>query len=274
MDKRPVLFLDSGIGGLPYCHHFRRHNPGESLVYVADREYFPYGSRDRLALIRRLEELLGRILRRWDPKLAVLACNTATVSALAELRERFPQLPLVGTVPAVKPAILHSKKRHIGVLGTNRTVGDPYIAKLAAEAGPDCAVTAVAAPDLVNFVEHRFAESGAEERRAAVLPYIEQFRQAGADAIVLGCTHFLFLLDAFREAAEDLSFHDSLEGVCRRAEALLEGGGLWRAPPRPGEAPAAVEAVLLITGSAPPEPVWEERARAFGLALRGEEDLC
>jgi glutamate racemase len=270
MDKRPVLFLDSGVGGLPYCRHFRGRNPGESLVYVADRECFPYGSRERPALIRRLEELLGRILRRWDPKLAVLACNTATVSALAELRERFPRLPLVGTVPAVKPAILGSKQRHIGVLGTNRTVGDPYIAALAAEFGPDCAVSALAAPDLVDFVEHRFADSTAEERRAAVLPYIEQFRRAGADAVVLGCTHFLFLLDAFRDAAGDMSFHDSLEGVCRRAEALLDEGGL-RSAPSPGEAPAA--AVLLITGSAPPEPAWEEWARSFGLALRGEEGL-
>jgi glutamate racemase len=270
MDNRPVLFLDSGIGGLPYCRHFHENNPRESLVYVADREYFPYGSRERLALIRRLEELLERLLRRWDPKLAVLACNTATVSALQELRERFPQLPLVGTVPAVKPAIHRSKKRHIGVLGTSRTVGDPYIAKLAAEFGPDCAVTAIAAPDLVDFVERRFAGSTTEERRAAVLPSIEQFRLAGADAIVLGCTHFLFLLGAFKAVADDMSFHDSLEGVTRRVEALLEAGGLRNA------APAAEENVLLITGSAEPEPAWQEWARSFGLTLRSgqERGLC
>ena len=270
MDNRPVLFLDSGIGGLPYCRHFHRNNPRESLVYVADREYFPYGSRERLALIRRLEELFQKLLCRWDPKLAVLACNTATVSALAELRERFPHLPLVGTVPAVKPAVQRSKKRHIGALGTSRTVEDPYITRLAAEFGPDCAVTAIAAPDLVDFVERRFAASAAEERRAAVLPYIDRFRSAGADAIVLGCTHFLFLLDAFREAAGDLSFHDSLEGVSRRVETLLNKGGLRSA------APPAGENVLLITGDAPPEPAWQEWARSFDLALLGgqESGLC
>ena len=265
MDNRPVLFLDSGIGGLPYCRHFHQNKPGERLVYVADREFFPYGARERLALLRRLEELLERLLRCWNPKLAVLACNTATVSALKELRERFPQLPLVGTVPAVKPAVRQSKKRHIGVLGTSRTVGDPYIAKLAAEFGPDCAVTAIAAPDLVEFVERRFSGSTAEECRVAVLPYIEQFRLAGADAIVLGCTHFLFLLGTFRAVAGDMSFHDSLEGVSRRAEALLEKEGLWSA------APAVTENVLLLTGSAEPEPVWRDRARSFGLALRSEE---
>jgi glutamate racemase len=203
----------------------------------------------------------------------VLACNTATVSALKELRERFPQLPLVGTVPAVKPAILQSKNRHIGVLGTSRTVGDPYIAKLAAESGPDCAVTAIAAPDLVDFVERRFAASIAEERRSEVLPYIEQFRRAGADAIVLGCTHFLFLLDAFKAAAEDLSFHDSLEGVCRRAEALLKKAGQQSGAAEGG---GAGDGVLLLTGGAPPEPAWREWARSFDLTLRGEQEsgLC
>jgi glutamate racemase len=270
MDNRPVLFLDSGIGGLPYFCRFRRNNPGESLVYVADRERFPYGSMDRLALVRRLEELLGRIVRRLDPKLVVLACNTATVSALAELRESFPALPFVGTVPAVKPAILRSKKRHIGVLGTARTVEDPYITKLAAEAGPDCAVTAIAAPDLVGFVERRLAASAGEERLAAVLPYIGQFRRAGADAVVLGCTHFIFLLEDFKAAAEDMSFHDSVEGVCSRAEVLLEKGELRASPGREGEK------ALLITGSAPPEQAWQDRARTLALELRCEEDygLC
>jgi glutamate racemase len=271
MDNRPVLFLDSGIGGFPYFRRFRRNNPGERLVYVADREYFPYGPLDRPELVRRLEELLGRIVRRLDPKLVVLACNTATVSALAELRERFPALPFVGTVPAVKPAIRQSRKGHIGVLGTERTVGDPYITKLAAEAGPDCAVTAIAAPDLVEFVERRFAGSAVEERLAAVLPYIGQFRRAGADAVVLGCTHFIFLLEDFKAAAPDMSFHDSVEGVCCRAETLLEKGDLRAASPFAGG-----EDLLLITGSAAPEQAWQDWAISFALALKTEQEygLC
>jgi glutamate racemase len=271
MDNRSVLFLDSGVGGLPYFRRFRRNNSGERLVYVADRERFPYGSMDRLDLVRRLEELLGRIVRRLDPKLVVLACNTATVSALTELRERFPALPFVGTVPAVKPAIRQSRKGHIGVLGTERTVGDPYIAKLAAEAGPDCGVTAIAAPDLVDFVERRFAGSAPEERLAAVAPYIGQFRRAGADAVVLGCTHFIFLLEDFRAAAPDMGFHDSVEGVCRRAETLLEKGGL-RAAPSAGHR----ENLLLITGSAAPEQAWQDWAGSFDLTLNTEQEygLC
>ncbi|GHV78851.1 hypothetical protein AGMMS49944_06420 [Spirochaetia bacterium] len=229
------------------------------MVYLADREFFPYGVRERPALIQRLTGLLTRLRQHYDPKLGVLACNTASVSALESLRDSFPDLPLVGTVPAVKPAVEASKTRRIGVLGTARTIADPYIAELTARYGPDCALTAIAAPDLVDFVEHRYAASTAEERLEAVLPYITEFRRAGADAIVLGCTHFLFLLDSFRTAAGDMSIHDSVEGVCRRVEALLDQGEQWAGPADRGR-----ENILLVTGSLPLEPSWQERAAAFG----------
>jgi glutamate racemase len=268
MDNRPILFLDSGIGGLPYGQHFHHHNPRESLVCVADREHFPYGKREREELIDLLTELLVRLRRRFNPKLAVLACNTASVSALASLRDTFPDLPLVGTVPAIKPAILASRRRHIGVLGTSRTINDPYIAELAAQSGPDCCLTAIAAPDLVEFVEHRYAQAGPEERRQMVLAYIDEFCRAGADAIVLGCTHFIFLRDDFRAAAHDrLSIHDSVEGVSHRTEALLDREDL-RSSAVPGEPPGYA---LLVTGRVPPEPVWQEWTHSFGMQLLTDE---
>jgi glutamate racemase len=155
----------------------------------------------------------------------VLACNTATVSALSFLRDRFPGLIFVGTVPAVKPAVLNSKTRRIGVLGTRRTVDDPCIRELADRYGGGSAIFPLAAPELVEFVEYRYAGAGAEERRQAVRPYLAQFRNLGVDGVVLGCTHFLFLLREFREeAAPDLSVYDSVEGITRRIESLLTGG--------------------------------------------------
>jgi glutamate racemase len=255
--------LDSGIGVLPYYEHFHHANPDEALVCLSDRAYFPYGDKERQELILRLSRLLKRVRGYYRPKLAVLACNTASVSALASLRISFPDLPLVGTVPAVKPAVLASRKRHIGVLGTARTIDDPYIAELVAQCDPDCKLTAIAAPKLVDFVEKQYETSGAGERQRAVLPYIEQFRHAGADAIVLGCTHFLFLQDAFKAAAEDMSIHDSVEGVSRRVEALLDQGGLRAEPGPPGR-----KGVLLVTGKLPLEHVWQKRAQAFGLRIR------
>ncbi|MDR2184207.1 MAG: glutamate racemase [Treponema sp.] len=286
MDKRPVLFFDSGAGGLPYCRRFRVRNPAETVVYAADRANFPYGSKEREELIRLCTSLVSRIAEIFDPKLAAVVCNTASVSALEALRKSFPGIPFVGTVPAVKPAVLASRKRHIGVLGTSRTIGDPCIAELAARYGPDCAITGIAAPELVDFVERRCDRADREERRSVAASYIEKFRAAGADSVVLGCTHFLFLLDEFKAAAGGrgpaepaLGIYDSVEGVSRRIEALLDegdlraetgtaetaGGGLRRETPSGG--------ILLISGSAPSGAVWQKRAEAFGLELRRLADI-
>jgi glutamate racemase len=229
MDNRPLVFLDSGIGGIPYCRHFVSRNPGESVVYLADRAGFPYGERSREDLREILRGITEDLAARENPKMLVLACNTATVSALSFLREKFPALPFVGTVPALKPALAGSKTRRVGVLGTHRTLEDPYIAELGDRYGAGASIVPLAAPELVEFVEYRYTQAGAEERRRTVLPYLERFRDSGVDAVVLGCTHFLFLLDEFREAAApDLVIYDSVEGITRRVESLLDQGGLRR----------------------------------------------
>jgi glutamate racemase len=267
MDHRPVLFLDSGIGGLPYCRHFSCQNPAEALIYVADRENFPYGPRERGELTALLIPLFEKLIPRFNPKIAAVVCNTATVSALASLRDHFPGLPFVGTVPAIKPAVLESRKRLIGVLGTERTIEDPYTAELAARYGPDCSIFGLAAPDLVEFVEYRHGSSSPEERRRVVEPYIRILRNRGADALVLGCTHFLFLLDEFTEAAApDIRVYDSVEGISRRIEALLDRGNL-RAPPSPEP-----ERRLVLTGDREPDEDMIRRAASCGLALRRLRD--
>jgi glutamate racemase len=223
MDKRPVVFLDSGIGGIPYCREFAERNPGESLVYLADRRNFPYGRRSREELRDILGALVAELAAKVDPKIVVLACNTASVSALSFLRERFPALIFVGAVPAVKPAVLGTKTGRVGVLGTERTVSDPYIAELAAAYGAGRKIIPLAAPELVDFVEYRCALAGEEERRQALRPYLERFRAAAADSLVLGCTHFLFLLKEFREeAAPDITVYESVDGIARRIESILD----------------------------------------------------
>jgi glutamate racemase len=265
MDRRPVLFLDSGIGGIPYCRYFHGRNPGERLVYLADRLHFPYGKRERAELAAIVTALMERLVRAVDPKIAVLACNTATVSALDPLRERFPLLPFVGTVPAVKPAALASKTGKVGVLGTERTIEEPYIRRLAAEYG-GAEICAIAAPELVEFVERRFLLAGAEEKREAVRKYLDRFRAAGVDAITLGCTHFLFLLEEFRrEAAPGIAVFDSVEGIARRVESLLDGE-LRRGPDGTVSSDAATNR-LLVTGPESPEPRWRQWAERLNFRL-------
>jgi glutamate racemase len=259
---RPILFWDSGIGGLPYYGYFHKRNLKEVVVYVADRANFPYGTKTKDELIRLLLELSSRLIACFSPKLAVMACNTASVSALPVLREAFPDLLWVGTVPAIKPAVIESASRCIGVLGTDRTIEDPYIAELASQYGADAGIIGIAAPDLVEFVEHKYADATEREKQEAVLPYIKQFRNAGVDAVVLGCTHFLLLLDMFRKAAApDIRIYDSIKGVSYRVETLLDEHSLraknW----------GKTENLLVLTGSFLAESIWRQRATTFGLRL-------
>ncbi|MDR1240113.1 MAG: glutamate racemase [Treponema sp.] len=273
MDTRPLLFLDSGIGGIPYCRDFQLRNPGEPLIYLADRAHFPYGKRRREELARIVPALIEALLEKADPKIAVIACNTATVSVLKIVREKFPRISFVGTVPAVKPAVLDSRSGVVGVLGTGRTIGDPYTGELARKYRRDCRIRGIAAPELVEFIERRYGSAGEDEKREMALTYVNKFRAAGADAIVLGCTHFLFLLDEFRrEAAPDIRVYDSLEGISRRIESLLDrDGGRLRSGGLPSggfsvpERRAAGD--FLITGDAEPEAAWGEWAGRLGLRL-------
>jgi glutamate racemase len=264
--------MDSGIGGIPYCRHFLERNPGENVVYLADRLHFPYGNREKEDLAGILSALTEILIQSINPKIVVIACNTATLAALAELRERFPALPFVGTVPAVKPAALATKNGKIGVLGTELTVNAPFIGELAAQYGVpfkegNGTITGIAAPELVTFVENRFHIAPDEEKKTIVQGYLNRFRSAGVDTLVLGCTHFLFLLEDFqREAAPDITVFDSIMGISRRIESLLQEtrqqqAHAHRAPNR-----------LLLTGPEAPEPSWVNWADRLGFNLALLED--
>ena len=264
MDIRPVLFIDSGIGGLPYCNDFLKRNPLEEVCYLADRKNFPYGQRKKEELSLMLIELIEKLLKLTDPKIIVLACNSATVSAIDSLRRRFPNIPFVGTVPAIKPAANASKSGKVGVLGTARTVEDPYNQNLAEGCEKKCEIKGIAAPDLVEFVEERFDSADENEKKEIVRKYIELFRAEGVDSLVLGCTHFLFLLDVFQEeAAPFIKIFNSIDGVTKRIEYLLdENSGALRAGKNYKPANR-----LLLTGSEAAEPEWQNRAKKLGFDL-------
>ncbi|MDR1836525.1 MAG: glutamate racemase [Treponema sp.] len=258
MDNRPVLFLDSGVGGIPYCRDFNNKNPYEEVYYLADRLNFPYGPREKEDIISILTALIEKLSRTINPKIIVLVCNSATVSALATLRQKFSHIPFVGTVPAIKPAVNASHSRKIGLLGTERTIEDPYNQNLA---NGNYELFPIAAPELVEFVEHRIDEADEKEKTEIVRKYIELFCSKGVDTLVLGCTHFLYLLKEFRnEAAPFIKVFDSLDGITKRIEFLLnENGGVLRA----GKDAQPVHRFLL-TGTEMPEAFWQKRARTMG----------
>jgi glutamate racemase len=267
-----VVFIDSGIGGLPYCDFFMKRNSQVNTVYIADRAHFPYGKKTKEELVALLIELAGDAIRAFNPVMIVLACNTASVSALTELRKNFPGMLFVGTVPAVKPAILASKAGHIGVLGTERTIDDPCIKKIARETQREthtrCKIAKITAPDLVDFVEHLLPDANVNEKNTITKKYVTIFRALGVDGIVLGCTHFLFLLDEFkRNAAPDIIMYDSIEGVCHQIEILLRDTVSTKASltERLPEDTKKEANLLLVTGSGGMEKKWEQIAARFHL---------
>lgn len=218
MAEHPILVLDSGIGGLPYVSAVRSLMPAARFSYVADHAGFPYGERDPADLRYRLLQLTERLIEREHPALVLLACNTASVVALDALRERFA-LPFVGVVPAVKPAASHSRTRRIGVLATARTVEERYLHDLVQQFAGECAVVTQAAGEIVRLVEQSHGELSPQAVRRCVGKAVGCLVEAGVDTVVLGCTHFIYLLEELQQLfGPGVTVIDSREGVARQVQ--------------------------------------------------------
>jgi glutamate racemase len=278
MTPETVAFLDSGVGGLPYLAHARPFLRGRRLVYVADREHFPYGEKSRAEVIAAALSVTARLVARENPRLIIVACNTMSVAALAELRAAFP-VPFVGVVPAVKPAASLSRRKRVGVLATRRTVEGDYLHELIEKHATGCAVVSLASGPLVEFVERSLHRATTEERQERVRQEVERFTEEGVDALVLGCTHFLHLEGEFRSLLEEkgIMLVDSREGVSRQAQRLLAGNtgsgrtASGRAASGTGASSASTHDSLYVTGPRPLEDRYQWFASRYGLVL--EEEL-
>ncbi|MGD9809998.1 MAG: glutamate racemase [Sphingobium sp.] len=228
----PVLFFDSGVGGLSILEPALGLLPRMPVVYAADSAGFPYGTKSETEIAARVPALLGRLVERYRPRIAVIACNTASTIALAAVRAAL-DIPVVGTVPAIKPAALSSKTRVIGVLGTEATVRQPYVDRLAAEHGADCTILRHGSAALVALAEAKLRgeELDPEVARTALLGLIEQPKGPEMDSVVLACTHFPLVQPELEEAAQalgtrPLAFLHGGDGIARRI-AFLNGGMEW-----------------------------------------------
>lgn len=224
-DARPLLFFDSGVGGLSVLGPVRALLPQAPLVYAADSAGFPYGTRSEAEIAARVPALLGRLAERYRPRLIVIACNTASTIALGHVRAAL-DIPIVGTVPAIKPAAALSRTRTIGVLGTQATVRQPYVDKLTAEYAADCTVIRHGSAELVELAERRLrGETVPGEQFAAVLDGL--FGKPGGEAIdviVNACTHFpLVEAELAAAAAHPVRFVDGGTGIARRVAHLTTG---------------------------------------------------
>jgi len=228
-----ILLFDSGVGGLSVLDHIARALPGAPIVYVADNAGFPYGLKSEAELTARVPALLGRLVERYDPKVVVIPCNTASVIALGPVRAALDR-PVVGTVPAIKPAALATRTRAIGVLGTLATVRQPYVDRLIVEFAADKQVFRHGSARLVEIAEAKLR--GVAPDMAEIAAELAALTgQPGADAVdtvVLACTHFPLLADELAAVAPGLTFVDSGVGIARRVAHLAQGMMFVSAPGR------------------------------------------
>lgn len=226
MVKSPIAFFDSGIGGLPYLVHLREQLPSEDYIYLADSKNFPYGNRDISDLKEIITSTVQRIINHFQPKCIVIACNTASVTALDELRQ-ITDIPVVGVVPAVKTASQITTNNKIGVLATKRTVEGQYLQKLIDNHSHGKEVFTVGASDIVNFVENELYNASEDDIQAFILNSVEELISNDVDSVVLGCTHFIHVnREISRAFGKNVEVIDSRDGVTRQILRVIDQRGL------------------------------------------------
>jgi glutamate racemase len=213
--------FDSGVGGLSVVRELMRQAPAQPIIYLADQAHAPYGQRS-LEEIRCLAEAITRFLLRRGAQVIVIACNTASAAALHSLRERFPAVPFVGMEPAIKPAVEHTRTRHVGVIATEATFQGELFASLVDRFAAGITVHTQACPALVPLVEA--GELDSEGARDALQGYLAPLLDAGIDELVLGCTHYPFLRPLIDQVAgAGIEIVDPAPAVARQAIRVLAG---------------------------------------------------
>lgn len=218
--------FDSGVGGLSVLAEIRRAMPDADLLYVADRKRAPYGTRT-LEEVRDFSFEIVDWLEQRGADTIVVACNTASAAALHELRDAFPDLPIVGMEPAVKPAAAHTGTGVIGVFATEATFQGELFDTVVSRWGANSQVVALACPEWVETVEEGQLDGPTTELLVSG-PVIRAL-EAGADTLVLGCTHFSFLAPVIsRLAGESVAVIDPAPAVAAqtsRVAAGIDGSG-------------------------------------------------
>ena len=219
----PILILDSGIGGLSIYDEIQQRYPHIPVVYCADNAGFPYGSKPESYVIERVSRCLNHLTNKYNPPLAIVACNTASTIALPRVRNDL-KIPVIGVVPAIKTAAAQSQKHCIGLLATPGTIQRSYTDELVSEFARDCKVIRVGSSELVHLAEnHLQGKRVSRHQLASILsPFFSGLPENFPDQIVLGCTHFPLVVDLLKEVSpSNTSWIDSGEAIARRVAYLL-----------------------------------------------------
>jgi glutamate racemase len=215
--------FDSGIGGLSVWKELVDQLPNESTIYVADSAHAPYGTKTK-KYIQDRSRAITRFLLDQDCKLIVVACNTATGAAISKLRKEF-EVPFIGVEPAIKPAALASRSGHIGVLATVQTFRGEHFKRTSGLYANQVSVHVQAGTGLVELIEAGKIES--EETSTLLHSFLDPMIQSGVDQLVLGCTHYPFLIPVIRKIIPTgMVVIDPAPAVARQTKRVLEHTGL------------------------------------------------
>ena len=239
------MVFDSGVGGLTVFREIAKTLPSARYVYVADDAGFPYGDQPETALIARILDVVGKAIAKHTPDLVVVACNTASTLALADLRATF-SVPFVGTVPAIKPACAQSRSKRVAVLGTQSTVSREYTRALIREFAAGCDVVLVGSSQLAAYAEAELAGAPAADAaiKAEIAGCFVDTDKRRTDTVVLACTHYPLLTDRFKAVAPwPVDWLDPAPAIARRVADLIG--------PRPQAAAPAPPQIEFISDRKP-----------------------
>lgn len=223
-DSAHILVFDSGVGALSIIEELRRHLPGASITYASDNAFFPYGTKPDEALVERVDNVLAALLAHCAPDLAVIACNTASTVALPIIREHF-SLPIVGVVPAIKPAGELTRSNVIGLLATPATIKRPYTQELIENFAADSEVIAVGSSELVDLAEAKLRGTtvSSDSLQKVLHPFFEHPDFSRMDTLVLACTHFPLLKEEIsQQLPHTIRLIDSGFAIARRVKYLID----------------------------------------------------
>jgi glutamate racemase len=227
-DPPNILVFDSGLGGLTVLAEIRKLLDSANLVYAADDAAFPYGALSEAQIIERVEDMMEWLIAGHRPDLICIACNTASTIALKPLRSRFPNMPFVGTVPAIKPAAKMSRSRMITVLATPGTVAREYTRELVRDYAADCLVELVGSSRLASLAEAHMQGEWVDDQAIAaeIAPCFQWRAERRTDTIVLACTHYPLLSEHFQRLAPwPVDWIDPAAAIARRVLHVLSERG-------------------------------------------------
>ncbi|MCX4218283.1 glutamate racemase [Pseudomonas sp. MCal1] len=252
MREAPIAVFDSGVGGVSVLAEIQHLLPNESLLYLGDCGHIPYGEKTPEFIRQRCSVMAG-FFREQGAKALVIACNTATVAGVADLRRDFPEWPIVGMEPAVKPAAAATRSGVVGVLATTGTLQSAKFAALLDRFATDVRVITQPCPGLVELIES--GDLNSPQLRALLKHYVDPLLANGCDTIILGCTHYPFLKPMLKSMIpENISLIDTGAAVARQLQRLLaERDLLAEGPNRPvrfwtSADPASLRNTLVLLG--------------------------